>query len=61
MEMRHGARTGRPVAAATRTEWVCPMHPEIVRDAPGKLPEVRNGPEPRTAAGRREEMPNSST
>src|SRR5687768_12646590 len=29
-----------PVApsAAAKSEWTCPMHPEIVRDAPGSCP-----------------------
>jgi Cu+-exporting ATPase len=34
---------------ATRTEWVCPMHPEIVRDAPGSCPICGMALEPRTA------------
>jgi len=38
-----------PLAAATRTEWVCPMHPEIVRDAPGDCPKCGMALEPRTA------------
>jgi len=38
-----------PVAAATRKEWVCPMHPEIVRDAPGNCPKCGMALEPRTA------------
>src|SRR5690606_13270427 len=28
----------RPHAAAGRTQWTCPVHPEIVRDAPGACP-----------------------
>ncbi|MGB5195519.1 MAG: copper-translocating P-type ATPase [Candidatus Deferrimicrobium sp.] len=44
-----------PVAAATRTEWVCPMHPEIVRDAPGSCPKCGMALEPRTAAAGEEE------
>ncbi|HSB13683.1 MAG TPA: HAD-IC family P-type ATPase, partial [Bryobacteraceae bacterium] len=44
-----------PVAAATRTEWVCPMHPEIVRDAPGSCPKCGMTLEPRTAAAGEEE------
>ena len=30
-------------APRTRVEWTCPMHPEIVRDAPGTLPDLRHG------------------
>ena len=37
-QMRHGARAGIVSAPAMRTEWTCPMHPEIVRDAPGSCP-----------------------
>ncbi|MBA1147122.1 copper-translocating P-type ATPase [Ectothiorhodospiraceae bacterium WFHF3C12] len=27
-----------PTAPATRTQWTCPMHPQIVRDEPGECP-----------------------
>ncbi|NIM61109.1 MAG: heavy metal translocating P-type ATPase [Acidobacteria bacterium] len=33
----------------TKTEWTCPMHPEIVRDAPGSCPKCGMALEPRTA------------
>jgi Cu+-exporting ATPase len=46
-----------PVAAATRTEWICPMHPEIVRDAPGNCPKCGMALEPRTATAGEEENP----
>jgi Cu+-exporting ATPase len=36
--------------AATRVEYVCPMHPEIVRDAPGSCPICGMALEPRTVA-----------
>ncbi len=32
------ARRGKVTTAATGTEWTCPMHPEIVRKAPGPCP-----------------------
>ena len=32
----------RPPAPAGTT-WTCPMHPEIVRDATGQLPDLRHG------------------
>jgi Cu+-exporting ATPase len=35
------------VASVTRTEWTCPMHPEIVRDAPGSCPICGMALEPR--------------
>lgn len=38
------------------TEWVCPMHPEIVRDAPGSCPLCGMALEPRTVLG--EQAPN---
>jgi len=44
-----------PVAAATRTEWVCPMHPEIVRDVAGNCPICGMALEPKTAAADEEE------
>ena len=40
-----------------RTEWVCPMHPEIVRDAPGSCPRCGMALEPRSAAGAPERNP----
>jgi Cu+-exporting ATPase len=27
-----------PHIHVAKTEWTCPMHPEIVRDAPGSCP-----------------------
>jgi Cu+-exporting ATPase len=46
-----------PVTAAPdiRTEWTCPMHPEIVRDGPGACPICGMALEPRTVAA---EQPN---
>lgn len=46
-----------PVAAATRTEWTCPMHPEIVRDAAGDCQKCGMALEPRTATAGEEENP----
>src|SRR5581483_10557963 len=34
----------------TKTEYFCPMHPEIVRDAPGSCPICGMALEPRTVA-----------
>jgi len=36
--------------AATRTEYTCPMHPEIVQDHPGTCPKCGMALEPRTIA-----------
>ena len=36
--------------AASKVEWVCPMHPQIVRDAPGACPICGMALEPRTAS-----------
>ena len=41
---------------AARTEWTCPMHPQIVRDAPGSCPICGMALEPRTVTV--EEPPN---
>jgi heavy metal translocating P-type ATPase len=37
------------VTAGAKVEWTCPMHPEIVRDAPGDCPICGMALEPRTA------------
>ena len=37
-----------PSAPAVRTEWVCPMHPQIVRGEPGSCPICGMALEPRT-------------
>jgi Cu+-exporting ATPase len=46
----HAARVEPPLAvtAGTKLEWTCPMHPEIVRDAPGNCPICGMALEPRT-------------
>jgi P-type Cu+ transporter len=36
------------VASGPRTEWTCPMHPQIVRDTPGSCPICGMALEPRT-------------
>jgi Cu+-exporting ATPase len=45
-----------PIAAA-RTEYTCPMHPEIVRPAPGACPICGMALEPRTISAAAEENP----
>ncbi|MCR9077427.1 MAG: HAD-IC family P-type ATPase, partial [bacterium] len=44
-------------AVATRTEWTCPMHPEVVRDAPGDCPKCGMALEPRSVTLDEEENP----
>jgi len=46
-----------PDRPAGRTEWVCPMHPEIVRDRPGSCPKCGMALEPREASAEDEENP----
>ncbi len=46
-----------PVAAAAKTEWVCPMHPQIVRDAPGNCPICGMALEPRAGSLEEEKNP----
>ncbi len=47
-EPAHTAHAPAPAHAAPKgTEWTCPMHPEIVRDAPGSCPICGMALEPR--------------
>jgi Cu+-exporting ATPase len=46
-----------PVLPATKTEWTCPMHPEIVRPGPGICPICGMALEPRTVTLSEEENP----
>jgi Cu+-exporting ATPase len=43
-----GPRTARTEPAPTTVQWTCPMHPEILRDAPGSCPICGMALEPRT-------------
>jgi Cu+-exporting ATPase len=49
--------TSSPLAPKppSATEWTCPMHPEIVRNAPGNCPKCGMALEPRNSAGAEEE------
>jgi Cu+-exporting ATPase len=38
----------RPAPPGAKTEWTCPMHPEVVRDTPGSCPICGMALEPRT-------------
>ena len=44
-------------AAATRVEYTCPMHPEIVRPGPGSCPICGMALEPRTVTAQEEDNP----
>jgi len=44
-------------AATTKTEYTCPMHPEIVRDGPGSCPICGMALEPRTVTLEEEDNP----
>jgi Cu+-exporting ATPase len=46
-----------PMAAQGKVEYVCPMHPEIVRDEPGSCPICGMALEPRVATAAQEENP----
>ena len=46
-EVRHGAGNGDRHRTPKRTEYTCPMHPQIVRDAPGSCPICGMALEPR--------------
>src|SRR5262249_44964292 len=46
-----------PIPAAVQTEYVCPMHPEIVRSAPGACPICGMALEPRTVTLADEDNP----
>jgi len=57
--LQPSARTSSAPAPtpATKIEWTCPMHPEIVRDEPGNCPICGMALEPRTITGEEEENP----
>jgi Cu+-exporting ATPase len=42
---------------SVKTEWICPMHPEIIKDIPGSCPICGMALEPRTAMIGEEENP----
>ncbi|MCA1828975.1 MAG: heavy metal translocating P-type ATPase [Myxococcales bacterium] len=45
-----GSRDAEPPPAAPGTQWTCPMHPQIVRDAPGSCPICGMALEPRAVS-----------
>jgi Cu+-exporting ATPase len=56
---RPGGESSAPAepAAAPGTPWVCPMHPEVVRNAPGSCPICGMALEPRTVTLEEPENP----
>lgn len=50
-------RVSTPVAAPSKAEWTCPMHPEIIRDAPGSCPLCGMALEPRMVSAEEEDNP----
>ncbi len=46
----HGTHASHPGAAPPGTQYTCPMHPEIVRSAPGTCPKCGMALEPRVAS-----------
>lgn len=54
---RTGVGPAKPYSAAARTEYTCPMHPEILRTVPGFCPICGMALEPRTAAVEHNENP----
>ena len=57
-KMRHGFGAGDDKRAEAKTEYTCPMHPEIVRDAPGSCPICGMALEPRTVSLEKKRIPN---
>jgi Cu+-exporting ATPase len=49
-----------PAAPKEKVQWTCPMHPQIIRDAPGNCPICGMALEPRTATGDEEQNPELS-
>ena len=47
-QVRYGLELAAPAAPLVKTEYVCPMHPEIVRAEPGACPICGMALEPRT-------------
>ena len=50
-------RPDEPDTHSAKAEWTCPMHPEIVRDAPGSCPICGMALEPRTISEDEQENP----
>jgi Cu+-exporting ATPase len=50
-------KTAPPAPATDKVEWTCPMHPQIVRDAPGSCPICGMALEPRTIGAEPQKNP----
>jgi len=50
-----------PALARSKTEYTCPMHPEIVRAEPGNCPICGMALEPRTVTAKEEANPELPT
>ena len=55
--LTHPSAPEPPAPAGAKIEWTCPMHPEIVRDAPGACPICGMALEPRTVTAEEIENP----
>ena len=55
--MRIGLEPVTPGPPAAHTEYVCPMHPQIVRDAPGNCPICGMTLEPRAISAEKHDDP----
>ena len=53
----HAAAPHPPLDPSQPVQWTCPMHPEIVRDAPGSCPICGMALEPRTITAEETENP----
>ena len=56
-QVRHDLGTGGAAGSQARTEYVCPMHPEVVRNEPGNCPICGMALEPKTASAGEEPNP----
>src|SRR6266516_3330170 len=50
LERFRAEHAGSPAVPQTAAQWTCPMHPEVVRDAPGPCPICAMALEPRAVA-----------
>ncbi|MGB9711451.1 MAG: YHS domain-containing protein, partial [Thermodesulfovibrio sp.] len=53
----HASKPITPAGSQAKVEWTCPMHPEIIRDAPGICPICGMALEPKTVSVDEKENP----